>query len=72
MQRSRHQPHPRPRPGSHPREVPTAIMYVKTRCPKCNSDKVPVTHTDPQTGSVKVRQHKCTDCEWSFQSVEEV
>ena len=43
------------------------IRYIRTRCPKCKSDKVPVY----DSSHLPIRYHKCSGCGHTFKSIEE-
>ena len=43
-----------------------AVLYIKPKCPRCKSDKVPVYNTN----HLPIRYHKCADCGLLFKSVE--
>jgi transposase-like protein len=42
------------------------VMYVKVRCPKCRSDKVPVYDSK----HLPIRYHKCSVCGLNFKSLD--
>jgi len=56
---------PEPRKRKKPAD-PGVVIYHRIKCPKCNSDKVPVY----DSSHIPVRYHKCADCGHSFKSVE--
>jgi hypothetical protein len=41
------------------------IIYSKIKCPRCKSEKCPVTST-----MGKIRYHKCLECKLNFKSIE--
>ena len=50
-----------------PKPEEQVARYIKPRCPKCGSDKVPVYNSD----HLPIRYHKCSACDHTFKSVEE-
>ena len=44
------------------------VYYVRVRCPKCKSFRVPVYDSN----HLPIRYHKCSDCGFRFKSVEKV
>jgi len=42
------------------------VMYMKVRCPKCRSTKVPVY----DSSHLPIRYHKCSECGHNFKSIE--
>ena len=46
------------------------VAYIRVRCPQCNSDRVPVQHSDPVICQRRIRHHRCESCGLSFKSVE--
>ena len=42
------------------------VIYVRVRCPKCRSTKVPVY----DSSHLPIRYHKCSDCGLNFKSIE--
>ena len=43
------------------------VMYIKVRCPKCRSTKVPVY----DSSHLPIRYHKCSECGLNFKSIEQ-
>jgi DNA-directed RNA polymerase subunit RPC12/RpoP len=46
------------------------VIYRPLRCPKCGSDRTPVTSSPAKSWGRKKRWHKCDDCEHTFKSIE--
>lgn len=55
-----------------PESPPDTVIYVRLKCPKCQSLHVPVQNTQPQMDGWIIRYHKCEDCDYTFKSVEKV
>jgi len=55
-----------PVPGA-PGQDDQVVRYIKIRCPKCDSDRVPVY----SSRDLPVRYHKCSACGHTFKSIEE-
>lgn len=49
-----------------------SVMYIRVRCPECESTECPVYSTDPIAGDLRVRHHKCRGCGATFKSVEKL
>ena len=62
----------RRRKKKSPEPKDQVVRYVRPRCPKCGSDKVPVQHTNPEIDGSVVRYHKCEKCNYVFKSVEKI
>ena len=52
---------------SAPNYENVVVRYIKVRCPRCKSDKVPVYDSNHKP----IRYHRCADCELNFKSIEE-
>jgi len=53
------------------KDVEDVIEYKKIKCPRCNSDKVLIYHTEAETeNNLRIRRHKCQNCQTTFKSVE--
>lgn len=55
----------RKKPAVRPEDV--CVRYVRLKCPRCNSRKVPVY----DSSHLPIRYHKCTKCGLNFKSVEQ-
>jgi ribosomal protein S27E len=55
----------RPRRQTKPKKS-DSVLYVRTRCPACNSVKCPVYDSN----HIPIRYHRCQSCGRTFKSIE--
>lgn len=53
------------KPPEEPENV--VVKYLRVKCPKCKSPRCPVY----DSSHLPIRYHKCTDCGFTFKSVED-
>jgi len=53
--------------AKEPEPEDVIVKYLRIKCPKCKSYRVPVY----DSSHLPIRYHKCTDCGFCFKSVEE-
>lgn len=74
MTKDRDNPIEYPLPGGRHGIDFNTVIYTRPSCPKCGSFDVSIVTTRPPMSgnSLRVRYHKCKDCEHSFKSVERI